>query len=74
MEQHDINELHKLLENFALEKGYSHSNIMAFLSVTFLGTMAMRGYSQEFFDKTCENMKNSYFKYIKKMENLNNTP
>lgn len=62
MKQSDINELHKIIEDFAIEKGYDTKHFLIFLTSCLTGTMAMKGYSQDFFDTTCERMKNNFKK------------
>jgi len=57
MDQEDINELHGLIQNYAIEKGYETKHLLAFLTSVFIGTMEMKGYSQEFMDATCDRMK-----------------
>jgi hypothetical protein len=57
MEQYQINTLHEVLEDHCKQMGYKVSEVLSFLSVSFVGTMAMHGYSEEFFDATCERMK-----------------
>ncbi len=60
MEQTEINELYKMLEMYAKDKGWSGSQILGFLSVVFIGTMKVQGYSQEFMDATCDRMKEMF--------------
>ena len=60
MEQTEINELHKMLEMYAKDKGWSRPKVLGFLSAVFVGTMKMQGYSQEFMDATCDRMKERF--------------
>lgn len=55
-------DLHKLLEDRALEKGYSRREVLAFLSICFTGTLAMEGYSDAFVDLTFKRMRMTYLK------------
>lgn len=57
MNQEQINELWQILEDHCQNKKYRPSQVMAFLSTCFVGTVAKHGYSQHFFDETCERMK-----------------
>lgn len=54
--QKDINELHALIENWAYSKGLSASWLLSFLTSSLIGTMEMRGYSDEFVRKTLNKM------------------
>jgi|GEM_PF-2791824 len=58
--QEEIDELHRLILVFAIANGWSRSAVLAFLKISFVGTMAMANYSDEFFDKTCERMKEKF--------------
>jgi len=60
MEQNEINELHAILENYVREKGLKVSEALSFLTTTFVGTMVIHGYTEDFFDKTCERMKQHF--------------
>lgn len=62
MKQEQINEMWALLEKHAQEKNYKISQVLAFLSTCLVGTMAMHGYTEEFFDATCERMKVNFRK------------
>jgi len=53
-------DLHEIITKRAIEKGYTTTQLLGFLCSVFVGTMVMRGYSQEFFDKTCERMKDQF--------------
>lgn len=57
MNQKDINEAHLMLVEHFLKKDFKPSQIMSFLTATFIGQMALNGYSDDFFDKTVERMK-----------------
>jgi hypothetical protein len=63
--QQNINELHSLIENFAHSKGLSASWLLSFLTSTLIGTMEMRGYSDEFARETFDKM---YDEFKKKRE------
>ncbi len=62
MNQLKINEIHEILIKYCIENNIKPSEIMAFITATFIGQMALSGYSQDFFDKTVEKMKEK-FKY-----------
>ena len=57
LSQEKINELHKILCKYFDENEFSIAQALGFLSITFIGTMAMHGYSDQFFDATVERMK-----------------
>lgn len=56
----DFQNLHAIIEKYVKDKNYTPSQVLSFLSSTFVGTMAMNGFSEEFFDATCERMKESF--------------
>mgnify|MGYP001589049610 CR=1 FL=1 len=60
MKDKQIKEIHALMENFFCENEIPLHHILAFITTTFVGTLEMHGYSQDFFDKTCERMKNEF--------------
>lgn len=60
LSQEQINEMHALLDNHGKEKGYRPTQMLAFLTSTFVGTMEMHGYSQDFMDRTCDMMKKKF--------------
>ena len=66
MRQDDIDDLHELMQNFLIEREYKPSEMMAFLTSQFLGTMAMYGYTHDFFNKTIDRMKDTYPHYLSK--------
>jgi hypothetical protein len=68
MNQIEINELHKIIEDHCNIKGYTVAQILAFLSLTFIGTLIINGYSEEFVDKTAERMK---VKFREKKQQMN---
>lgn len=55
--QEDIVELHAFIENWAKNKNYGRSELLAFLATTFVGTMVMSSFSEEFMDATLSMMK-----------------
>lgn len=52
--------LHKMILEFCLENNVSQAEALAFLSLTFTGTLAIAGYSEDFVEKTFERMKEQY--------------
>lgn len=57
LSQDKINEIHiKLFQSFN-EYELSIGQALGFLAITFVGTMAMSGYSDDFFDATVERLK-----------------
>lgn len=60
MDQHEINTLHDVLEDHCKQMGYTVSQVLAFLSESFIGTMTLHNYSEELFDATCERMKRQF--------------
>lgn len=56
----EIKKLHKLIENHCQAKGFTVPQILRFLSLCFVGTVEMHGYSEEFFDATLERMKKQF--------------
>lgn len=63
MNNEDIKELHALITDWAYEKGYETKHLLAFFSQTFIGTMAMKGYDEDFFDSTVDLMKKRFRKH-----------
>ncbi len=60
MKDKQIKELHGLLENYCDEYEIPLHEILAFITAIFVGTLEMHGYSEDFFDKTCERMKQEF--------------
>jgi hypothetical protein len=60
MKDEDIQELHTIMTDWAMSKGYNSTHLLAFLSATFACSMEMTGYSQEFMDQTCDRMKENF--------------
>ena len=44
----------------AKEKSYTRSDILAFFTTCLVGTCELAGFSQEFFDESCEFMKRDF--------------
>lgn len=65
MEDEDVKELHSMITNWAGKKGYQTSHLLAFLTSTFVGTMVMKNYSEDFMKRTCERMLNQFKEKIK---------
>ena len=55
--QEKITDLHKILCKYFDENEFSVEQALGFLCMTFIGTMALNGYSDQFFDATVERMK-----------------
>lgn len=68
MNQEDINELHQLIEKWTIDHKYNTTHLLTFLTITLVGTMAMKGYSQEFFYKTADRMKIAFKEMQKKFK------
>jgi hypothetical protein len=68
MSQEDIIELHALITDWAYNKKYDTPTLLSFLYVTFIGTLDMKGYSQDFVDRTSEKMKEDFKKRRSKNE------
>jgi len=66
MEYEDINELNEMIQKFLKKKGYNSAQITGFLSAQFLITMAMNGYTEDFFRNTIDKLKYSYPFYLSK--------
>lgn len=60
MTQDEINELHKLLDDYCEKKKFTVFQILGFLTVVLMGTMEKEGYTQQFFDATCDRMKEKF--------------
>lgn len=60
MNQEEIKEAHMLLLKHFEKKNFKPSQIMSFLTATFIGQMALNGYDDDFFDRTIEKMKESF--------------
>lgn len=69
MDHEEISELYKIIEKFIIEKEYKPSNMMTVLCSQLMSTMAMYGYSYEFFIKTIDQMKYTYPYYLQKYTN-----
>jgi len=63
MNEEDIKELHEIITKWGEEKGYTSSQMCAFLSSCLIGTMAMKGFDEDFVDSTLELMKKRYLKH-----------
>ena len=55
-------DLHEMLEEYARKNDVTLSCMLAFLTTSFVGTLEMHGYDEEFFDKTCLRMKEEFKK------------
>lgn len=64
-------ELHKLALEFAESHNWDVKMVNAWLSSTFVGQMAMSGYSKEFVKKTLEMMYQKYLDHPLRKENRN---
>ena len=58
--QKDINEIHALITDWASRKGFETPTILALFSSMIVGTMAMKGYDQDFADATFDLMKKRF--------------
>jgi hypothetical protein len=63
MNEDDILELHQLITDWAMKKEYTSAQMCGFLSTCLIGTMAMKGYDEDFVDSTLELMKKRYLKH-----------
>lgn len=66
MNQNQINTLHEIMSHFFEKENFCLSEVLGFLSITLIGTMAMNEYSDDFADRTFDKMKNDFRK--KKMD------
>jgi len=57
MNDEEIKELHKLMEEYCFSKNWKTSQVLAALTTMFYGTCAMNLMTDEFFDETCDRMK-----------------
>lgn len=60
MDQSKINELHSIMVDFFFENQVKESYILSFLMITYLGTLANAGFSQEKVEDICDRMKMKY--------------
>ncbi len=58
--QEDLKEIHRMITEWGLAKGYKTSHMLSLLTAMLIGTMAMKGISEKFFDETCEMMKGKF--------------
>jgi len=61
-------ELHKEIQDFMLLKCLSRKEILAFLTTTLVGTLALEDYSDEFVKKTFDRCYNQYLKKKKEFK------
>lgn len=67
MKQERINLIHKDMAKLFEYHGLNQTEVLSFLMSMFAGTFVNAGYSKEFFDRTCEKMKEDFLiKSIKK--------
>ena len=52
----DIYEMHKIRLKFFMDRKYTSSQVLAFLSSEFVGTLALHGCSEDFVKKTFDRM------------------
>lgn len=62
--QQDINEIHALITDWAYRKGFDTPVILALLSTMMIGTMAMKGYDEDFADETFDLMKKKFRSHL----------
>lgn len=55
-------DLDEIIQKRSHEKGYTTPMLLAYFSLTFVGTLAMKGYSEEFFEKTLDRMREDFNK------------
>jgi len=67
MNQTQINELHKILTDYATEQGLTRSQLLSFLSICFIGTLAMADYDDAFVRATFAHM---FVRYKAKKEEM----
>jgi len=67
MNQTRINELHKILTDYAIEQELTRSQLLSFLSVCFIGTLAMADYDDAFVRATFAHM---FIQYKRKKEEM----
>jgi hypothetical protein len=60
MSDNEIQELSCIIENWALERGCTDNNLLAFFCCSMMATMAIRGDTEERFDKMCEKLKQKF--------------
>ena len=60
MDQEDIEELHDLINEWGMSKGYKTHEMLAFFTCLLVGNIEMHGYSQEFMNETCDRMKKQF--------------
>lgn len=65
-----IRELHMLMESWAHRHGYGTKELLAFMSASMVGTMAIIGYDQEFVDATFDRMKRNFAKKLEEFQKL----
>jgi hypothetical protein len=68
MKSEDIIELHSLITQWAIRKGYGTKHLLAFFSRTLTGTLALHEYSDEFACATFYKMKLEFRKTVKEMQ------
>lgn len=68
MNDEEIKELHEILIKYAVEKRWRNSQILAFLTSTLVGTMAIQGYDQDFADSTFDLMKKRFEKHPERVK------
>lgn len=56
MKNKEIKELHKLILDWSITHNLSTYELLAYLSATFVGTMAMANYSEEFVKRTLDRL------------------
>ena len=56
----DIEELHKIICEWAIEKDYGTNHILAFLCTMLVETMITKGVSEESFEEMCKRMKDHF--------------
>ncbi len=73
MKQNEINEIHGLLVKIFDERNKTPTDVISFLTATWVGQMCLNNYSEEFVDSTLKRMKETWkshpLKYPQKQEN-----
>jgi hypothetical protein len=67
MDQDHAKELHKIIEDYAVLRGYKTGNLLSFMTACIVETMHRKGYSDEFAQKSFEGMANR-FKFLRERD------